>query len=1126
MEETILDIRLSGIAAKYRPLFLGPDIVQRERLHQLISTALRRGPILMYGGAGHGKTTALSSFVQAQNLPVVWCTLDEWDQDPAQLLSSLFAAVCQVFPEKTSRLGRLVEYAPEVKQSWQRVVGLLLQELEDIGDCLLVLDDLHVLEGDTLSGQILDTLLRYLPAQSNLLLSARRPPKVRWLVRQRAQGGITEIGPQALRFTRAEVKALAKDRFGLDLAEQDVDLLLQHTLGWPIGLGLALLAWQQNQDVVLGSPDSPEKLFDYLSLEVLDVQDPSVRQFLLQTAILPQLTPAGCNHLLGRSDADRTLERLARESLFVTTLGEQRYRYHPQFRAFLQRTLRREYPAETIVELHRRAAHYYTKHESWEEAVVHYVQAEDTAALVPIIQQRAPVMIRTGRQETLARWMALIPQSILQERPALLRYQGELALLDRDIDGAISILGPCRELALAQDDRATAALALALLGRSYERLKEAETANRLLAQAIEEMEAAGVDDLEARLAYALIRVELEPDLERAVREVEALRERARQVGDVYIEARAMATLSSLYFHLGWIERCHKATDRVRQLQQQYALDWMLRLQVDNIEGHAFWAKGQLERALDVLRQAEQFVSKEFYGDFRGWLLVTTANVLRDMEDPAAEEYYRQALALVEQNPTSRAEVFWEMGWLMLRQGKMAQARQMAGQSLPLCPDIWVPYAHTLLGALDREQGYLESAESYFAQALGGPIFLALRYTTLMHRAYNDLLREDETAARRDVELAFQIGEQSGIMGGYFWQPEVAASLCAWALARGIYPGYAQKLAITRLDSRHCGPFLPLLNHQTPEVRRQAVTILGKIGGPEVLVALRVAITDSETGVAQSARKAIARLEEQISLRILCLGEIQLWRAGELVQDWDPKNKVGRRRVQALLAFLLLQGDRGASRDDLECLLWKDDWGTRLGASKVYMAISALRQVLEPDLARPADSKYLRLEKGRYRLRVKEGIWLDLSEFQQFLHMGQRMEAAGHGRQALTAYQQAVVLYRGKYLGDAFAGANDAMFVEDWASATTSLHRRYIEALLRIAQLWQDCDHLEEAISSYQQALQADPLLEQAHAELIRLYNRLGRPEQARRHYLHCCQLFQEELGEGPGEIVQRAYRRE
>jgi LuxR family maltose regulon positive regulatory protein len=71
---------------------------------------------------------------------------------------------------------------------------------------------------------------------------------------------------------------------------------------------------------------------------VLNSQPEHVREFLLDTSVLRELTGPLCDALTGRTDGSQTLEELERGNLFVVPLDDQRqwYRYHHLFADMLR----------------------------------------------------------------------------------------------------------------------------------------------------------------------------------------------------------------------------------------------------------------------------------------------------------------------------------------------------------------------------------------------------------------------------------------------------------------------------------------------------------------------------------------------------------------------------------------------------------------------------------------------------------------------------------------------------------------------------------------------------------------------------------------------------------------------
>ena len=82
----------------------------------------------------------------------------------------------------------------------------------------------------------------------------------------------------------------------------------------------------------------------YLVAEVLNAQPPAVRDVLLSTSILEQVSGEAASELTGNEQAAEILPALARANAFVQPIGSGWYRYHPLFAEVLRLKLRREHP--------------------------------------------------------------------------------------------------------------------------------------------------------------------------------------------------------------------------------------------------------------------------------------------------------------------------------------------------------------------------------------------------------------------------------------------------------------------------------------------------------------------------------------------------------------------------------------------------------------------------------------------------------------------------------------------------------------------------------------------------------------------------------------------------------------
>ena len=247
----------------------------------------------------------------------------------------------------------------------------------------LVLDDLHLLTDATvLDG--LDYLLRNVGPGLRLVVSARMNPLP--LHRYRLAGELTEIRASDLAFTIPEAGQLLA-RHGITLTADSLECLTRRTEGWAAGLRLAAISMGTHPDpdqfvTELITEDSA--LTGYLVAEVLNPQPPVVRELLLSTSILEQVSAEAASELTGNEQAGTILPALAHANAFVQPTGSGWYRYHPLFAEVLRLKLDREHP-DRAAALHRRAARWYERNGQLTDAVRHAAGTGDWQLAASIV---------------------------------------------------------------------------------------------------------------------------------------------------------------------------------------------------------------------------------------------------------------------------------------------------------------------------------------------------------------------------------------------------------------------------------------------------------------------------------------------------------------------------------------------------------------------------------------------------------------------------------------------------------------------------------------------------------------------------------------------------------------------
>ena len=450
---------------------LRPLLVPRPRLIETLNQGLAGKLTLISAPAGFGKTTLVSSWIDALQtesatlspntqspLPtqIAWLSLDENDSAPARFLSYVIVALQRIDP----KIGGSAQ--PMLQASPLPIPTLLTALLNDIAaqpdPLMLVLDDYHVVDAQPID-EALAFLLDHLPPQLHLVITTREDPNLP-LARLRVRGLLTELRATDLRFTVAETAVFLQQVMGLDLTEEQIAALEARTEGWIAGLQMAALSMRGQEDVsgfIQSFTGSHRFVLDYLLEEVLHQQPAHVQAFLQKTAVLNQLTGPLCDALTGENNGQEILESLERANLFLVPLDNERrwYRYHHLFRELLRQT----YPSseETHVEdLHIRASQWYEANGMELEAFHHAVAANDVARAARLIEGEGLPLYFRGEAIPVREWLACLPQAEFEAMPSLwVTYASVLTMTGRLHDNIEEVL-QAAETALqdaAHDDK-------------------------------------------------------------------------------------------------------------------------------------------------------------------------------------------------------------------------------------------------------------------------------------------------------------------------------------------------------------------------------------------------------------------------------------------------------------------------------------------------------------------------------------------------------------------------------------------------------------------------------------------------------------------------------------------------
>lgn len=330
------------IESKFAPSRPNIDLVHRPRLLEQLDAATRGKIVLLIAPAGFGKSTVLGQWNEswdADGKLFAWLSLDDGDSEIHQFMAycilTLANAGVDVGQLELAARNGLSGINPHV------ILNNLMKAIaRDPRECLLVLDDLHLVDSAEVS-KLIEQISRQAPPNFTLVLASRQSPPVDIPVLI-ASGDAIEIGPEQLRLTKDEaIRAL-----GDDIALDDAKEIFNQTEGWPVAVQLARVQKQAHPDVPIHAGGSARLVASYLSDQVVGTVDPELRDLLFTLSVLEEFNANLIDAILGRSDSWEMLQRLdPLRALFIPTNPDGNWmRLHHLFAEHLFETLSNQNP--------------------------------------------------------------------------------------------------------------------------------------------------------------------------------------------------------------------------------------------------------------------------------------------------------------------------------------------------------------------------------------------------------------------------------------------------------------------------------------------------------------------------------------------------------------------------------------------------------------------------------------------------------------------------------------------------------------------------------------------------------------------------------------------------------------
>ncbi len=358
------------LSDKFLPIALPDILAPRRTLMKMMTNAAQSRYVSVVAPAGYGKSVSTLLWLSAAKRESIWIGLDIYDNAPTVFYKLLCKGIVSAQPDNTQM--RDILKSPYFAANPVDSTMKLLLEFEPCDrQFAVVLDDLHFITSEEIL-KSLPYVIKRLPSNMSLFVLSRRPLPPLFedtLGASRFQ----HITADQLSFQLDDINDYFQ-ALGKCISAEDAQEILTVTQGWAIGITAVAKSGE------LG--DGPSgNLTQYIQKQIWNDLEEPLQYFLLQTAIVEEVTPALCQALTGRADAEAVLYTLCRTISFVRNMPDGTYHYHHLLLEFLRNC---QTPQVDRKKLFAIAAEYYLAKDEYYLATRYAYESEKKSLIVKV----------------------------------------------------------------------------------------------------------------------------------------------------------------------------------------------------------------------------------------------------------------------------------------------------------------------------------------------------------------------------------------------------------------------------------------------------------------------------------------------------------------------------------------------------------------------------------------------------------------------------------------------------------------------------------------------------------------------------------------------------------------------
>lgn len=304
--------------------------LQRERLLSKLYEARNKRLIMIEGGAGVGKTTLVTTFLQKYQLPYHWLTMQQ-DMNDLFIFIAYLIEGCSMEQLHKQELMSYVDAAAQSNQA-ELVIEAICDVFSHSKPFTMVIDDAHRIQDDRILTLIEQLMEEY---HQKFLFIGRTALNI-YCKDAILNDDIFLLHGDELMLNQEEAFTFLKETLQFQRSQEALLSLCEWARGWIGGLQLLTIALQQDGDIESWKTGMQDTMLQaYIQREIYDTLPLDMQMFLCKTSILQSFDEEFILSYLPQVSFPLMMKRLQQLNFIVTTLEDGYYCYHDIMKEFL-----------------------------------------------------------------------------------------------------------------------------------------------------------------------------------------------------------------------------------------------------------------------------------------------------------------------------------------------------------------------------------------------------------------------------------------------------------------------------------------------------------------------------------------------------------------------------------------------------------------------------------------------------------------------------------------------------------------------------------------------------------------------------------------------------------------------